>query len=364
MSLTWNTIAGFFAPWLITACTLLLHLVLPARRVTGYVIDEKSGKPLTYRLNGILVFTVSMAAFALLTRWGGVPADWLFERRWEGLAGSCVLGIAASIAIVTGVPKIKSSLPADFYLGRRFNPQFLGKRVDAKMFLYLTGATLLGLNILSFAARHVMLYGDNASPSVILYAALFFWFLLDYMTFERVHLYTYDLFAERVGFKLTFGCLTFYPYFYAIGLWAAAPLPNPNMPVWLMALSAAVFFTGWTFSRGANMQKYYFKTRPDKSFLGILKPSAISDGEHTLLCGGFWGMSRHVNYLGEVLMAAGLTLSLGYPGLLWGWLYPLYYVLLLSTRERDDEKRCRQKYGALWEEYTKRVPKRIIPRIY
>ena len=23
------------------------------------------------------------------------------------------------------------------------------------------------------------------------------------------------------------------------------------------------------------------------------------------------------------------------------WLYPLYYVLLLSTRERDDDKRCR-----------------------
>jgi hypothetical protein len=30
----------------------------------------------------------------------------------------------------------------------------------------------------------------------------------------------------------------------------------------------------------------------------------------------------------------------------------------------DDDKRCAQKYGPLWTEYLKRVPKRIIPFIY
>jgi delta14-sterol reductase len=46
------------------------------------------------------------------------------------------------------------------------------------------------------------------------------------------------------------------------------------------------------------------------------------------------------------------------------WLYPLYYVLLLGTRERDDDRRCAEKYGAVWEEYRKRVPWRIVPGIY
>ncbi|CAB4858545.1 unannotated protein [freshwater metagenome] len=71
-----------------------------------------------------------------------------------------------------------------------------------------------------------------------------------------------------------------------------------------------------------------------------------------------------MNYLGEILMAVGLTLALGQPGDLLPWLYPLYYVALLVPRERDDDRRCAAKYGPLWDEYRARVPRRIIPGIY
>jgi hypothetical protein len=46
------------------------------------------------------------------------------------------------------------------------------------------------------------------------------------------------------------------------------------------------------------------------------------------------------------------------------WLYPLFYVFLLFPRERADERRCAAKYGELWAEYERRVPKRIIPWVY
>jgi delta14-sterol reductase len=95
-----------------------------------------------------------------------------------------------------------------------------------------------------------------------------------------------------------------------------------------------------------------------------MRPETVSDGERHLLCSGFWGISRHVNYLGEILMATGLALSLGHLDSPWPWLYPLYYVGLLFPRERDDDKRCAEKYGALWDEYREKVPKRIIPGIY
>jgi len=42
----------------------------------------------------------------------------------------------------------------------------------------------------------------------------------------------------------------------------------------------------------------------------------------------------------------------------------LYYVALLVPRERDDDRRCAAKYGALWERYTARVRWRIIPGVY
>jgi protein-S-isoprenylcysteine O-methyltransferase Ste14 len=179
-----------------------------------------------------------------------------------------------------------------------------------------------------------------------------------------VHLYTYDFIAERVGFKLGWGCFTFYPYIYGIGLWATAGLPDPKTPGLLLALFGCMFFIGWILARGANMQKYLFKIEPNAVFLGIFKPKTVTNGKQSLLCSGFWGVSRHVNYLGEILMATGMTLALGWPGVWVVWLYPLYYVFLLFPRERADERRCAAKYGPLWNEYVRRVPKRIIPGIY
>jgi delta14-sterol reductase len=63
-------------------------------------------------------------------------------------------------------------------------------------------------------------------------------------------------------------------------------------------------------------------------------------------------------------MAVGLTLSLGRQAGWVSWLYPLYYVALLFPRERADERRCAAKYGDLWSEYVRLVPKRIIPGLY
>ena len=117
-------------------------------------------------------------------------------------------------------------------------------------------------------------------------------------------------------------------------------------------------------ARGANLQKFWFKRDPKARAFGVLEPRAISgDGKH-VLAGGFWGLSRHINYLGEILMATGLTLCLGYPLALAPWLYPLYYVALLFPRQYFDDRRCAEKYGPLWDEYCKRVPSRIIPGIY
>jgi delta14-sterol reductase len=359
-----DLVAGFFAPWIAYAIIVVAHIALPARHVTGYVRDERTGEPLRYRLNGPLVLAVAVALWILVGSTGMLSWDWLYLHRWSGLAGSCVLGFLFSLAVVLPAAGSGRAFLSDLYRGRRENIQFLGGRADAKMLLYLVGATMLALNILAFTAHHVLSFGSGSSPGVILYACLFLWFVVDYLIFERVHLYTYDIFAERVGFKLGWGCLTFYPYFYAVGLWAAADLPDPGTPGWLLVIYALVFFAGWTLSRGANMQKYYFKTEPGHALLGFIRPQALGEGERRLLYSGFWGVARHINYLGEILMATGLSLVLGRPGLWAIWLYPLYYVALLFPRERSDEIRCAAKYGELWSEYVRRVPRRIIPGLY
>lgn len=357
-------LAGFWTPWLVFGLVLLLHLLLPAQRVRGYVRDPQTGEPLRYRLNGIFVLAAALGLWVLAGQRGWLPWDYLWTHRWGSLAGACTLGLLFTLVVVLPARRTGRSLLADLFFGRLENPQCLGGRVDVKMYLYLAGATMLELNLLSFAAHHVMAHEGAISPGVLLHLGLFSWFVLDYLFFERVHLYTYDLFAERVGFKLGWGCLTFYPYFYAVGLWSVADLGDPGAPRWLLLVAAVVFFGGWCLARGANMQKFFFKLDPTHRFLRVFEPQVVTDGQRRLLCSGFWGISRHVNYLGEILMATGLALALGRPECIGPWLYPLYYVLLLVPRERDDHRRCAAKYGALWDEYCRRVPRRIVPGVY
>ncbi|MYF77149.1 MAG: ergosterol biosynthesis protein, partial [Acidobacteria bacterium] len=136
---------GFFAPWAVFAGILALHLVLPARRVAGYVRDGKRGARLRYRLNGPLVFVVTVGAW-FAAGWSGVmPWDWLWQHRWPGAAGAMTLGLVVSALVVLTAPGAGGNLLRDLYLGRRVNPQPFGGRADAKMFLYLAGAVLLEL---------------------------------------------------------------------------------------------------------------------------------------------------------------------------------------------------------------------------
>jgi protein-S-isoprenylcysteine O-methyltransferase Ste14 len=330
----------------VLALTLSLHLVLPARHVDGYVRDAE-GRPLRYRLNGLLVFAVTVGLFGGAVALGWLPADAFYRQRVPAAITACVLGLAFTAAVVLGAPP-RGGLLADLYLGRLENPRWLGGRIDLKVFLYLFGAVLLELNVLSSMAH-------APSAGTIAHAALFTFFVVDYLVFEEVHLYTYDFFAERVGFKLGWGCLCFYPFFYNVGLFTVADRAAAQLSGFALAGCVTVFLCGWTLSRGANLQKFLFRARGERH-------GEVLGG--VLLCGGFWRVSRHVNYLGEILMAVGLAAVLGHPTAIGPWLYPLYYVALLVPRERADDRRCAAKYGALWDEYRRRVPYRIVPWVY
>lgn len=352
---------GLITPLIAYAVITLLHVAIPARRRPGYVTDA-NGRVLNYRINGRYVLAASVILWFLLGYFRLVPFTWLYETRWWGLIGACVIGLVFSFVIVLRYPSTGRSVFADLWFGRSKDVQIKNGFVDAKVWLYLVGAVMLQLNVLSFAAYHLEMV-KSINPGFLLGCALLTWFCCEYLIFERIHLWTYDFIAERVGFKLGFGCLAFYPFFYSVALWFTAALPNPGIPVWVTILFGALFFGGWVLTRGANMQKFFFKTAPESRFLW-LAPQAITDGEHRLLVNGFWGASRHINYLGEIIQAVAIALAPGYFGVWMVWLYPLYYIALFLSRQADDDKVCRAKYGELWNEYTAKVKYRIVPRLY
>ena len=123
-----DLLIGFFAPWIMFAVVFGLHVVLPARRVVGYVRDERSGELLEYRLNGLLVFAVAVGAWFVAGYTGLMPWDWLWQHRWSGAAGALTLGLLASVAVVVTAPAGASGLLTDLFLGRRLNPRMLAAR--------------------------------------------------------------------------------------------------------------------------------------------------------------------------------------------------------------------------------------------
>ncbi len=363
-----EAILGFLTPLAIFVVFFVAQVVLPARRVPGYVINPETGQPRNYRLNGLLVFIIAIVVWALEPI--GLSRDWFYRSAIYAVAGGTVFAALIALVAMLSQPRgeIKNPLHA-FWTGRSLEHSLFNERFDLKMYLYVVGGTMLVLNALSGAAWHYERFGDNFNPGVFLYTAFFTLYILDYFIFERVQLYTYDLIHEKLGFKLIWGGLIIYGWLYILPLWGMAAHPHPGFStawtyVWLIGTGLLLVF-GWSISRGGNLQKYWFKRWPDRKFLGIIEPEYIQAGDRKILCSGFWGAARHFNYMGEGFACFAIGLSFGHFTNPWAWTYFIFIVSLFTWRQWDDEAHCAEKYGEeKWAEYKARVKYRICPWVY
>lgn len=276
--------------------------------------------------------------------------------------------------------------------GIEWNPRPLCG-VDMKMYNYLVGAVLLALNVVSGVYVHYHERG-TCSLAMIAYASCMTWFVADYMFFEHVHVYTYDIFRERTGFKMIWGCFCFYPYFYTVGMWPIVygqPEGRDIHPFTCISIFA-LFLLGWTLTRGANMQKFQWRTSKKRTFLcGLIEQRTVAGSKNRILRSGFWSLARHVrprsrqnnharfmshsrrrsrplqiNYFGEIVQGIALALP-GFlaTGSVLPLLYPAYYVALFVPRQIDDDKACAEKYGRdVWDRYCAAVRWRIVPGVW
>ena len=365
-----EAVAGFFTPLVIFAVFLAAQLILPARPVPGYVIDQETGEPRQYRLNGLLVFVIALAVWAIAPEFTDFERDWFYRSSIYAVAGGTLFtAIFAAIAVLTQPKTEPMNVWAELWFGRVQELSFFNNRFDVKMYFYVVGGTMLSLNALSGAWYHYELHGDNANPGVYLYAAFFTFYVLDYFIFERVQLYTYDLIHEKLGFMLFWGGLVVYGWMFILPLWGMAVHPDPGFSapwnyVWLIG-TPMLFLLGWGIGRGANLQKYTFKRWPDRKFLGLIEPKYIEAGDRKILYSGLWGVARHFNYMGEGFLALSIALVFGHFGNPWAWTYFVFVVTFFTFRQHGDDKLCAEKYGAeKWAEYQAKVKYRIFPGIY
>lgn len=140
---------------------------------------------------------------------------------------------------------------------------------------------------------------------------------------------------------LVFGDYVFIPFAFSVQCHYLLDYPDYTSP--LLAIPfIALYLVGYYIFRTSNSQKNQFKTDPSKEIWGK-KPETIGG---KLLVSGFWGLGRHMNYTGDLIMAVAYCLPCGTQ--IGGYFYAFYLFILLTHRAFRDDTKCRQKYKTLW----------------
>ncbi|KAI3471983.1 hypothetical protein Pfo_028671 [Paulownia fortunei] len=310
---SWTSVAMLLAFFTYLA---IAGSILPGRIVPGVTLSD--GTRLHYRCNGLLllillVFLLGMGGWMDLVS----PTE-IADRGLELLSTTLIFSLFVTLLLCIACcrsrdqssslkPHITGNLIHDWWFGIQLNPQFMG--IDLKF--YFVRAGMMGWLLINLSL-----------------------YILDYFFYEEYMTSTWDIIAERLGFMLVFGDLVWIPFTFSIQGWW---LLNNEVELTTAAIIAncLVFLIGYLVFRGANKQKHVFKKNPKALIWG--RPPKVVGGK--LLASGYWGIARHSNYLGDLLVALSFSLPCGISSPV-PYFYPIYLFILLIWRERRDEARC------------------------
>lgn len=337
--------------------------VLPGKLVPGVILSD--GTRLHYRCNGLL----SLLLLVLLLGFGAginlVPPTAIADKGIEILSMTFIFSFLATLALyVVGFkckgysssmkPHVTGNIISDWWFGIQLNPQFMG--IDLKFFFVRAG--MMGWLLINLSILAKCIQDGNLIQSMVLYQILTGLYIIDYFFYEEFMTSTWDIIAERLGFMLVFGDLVWIPFTFSIqGWWLLRNKVELTTPA--IIANCLVFFMGYLVFRGSNKQKHFFKKNPKAPIWG--RPPKVVGGK--LLASGYWGIARHCNYLGDLLLALSFSLPCGISSAV-PYFYPIYLLILLIWRERRDDARCAEKYKDVWKEYCEIVPWRILPYVY
>jgi Delta14-sterol reductase len=343
----------------------VLGAALPGKVAPGALLPNGQPKVrLQYKCNGLLLTGVTVVGLGAAVWNGYVEGSWIADNYAQlfSAANAFALLLSVYLFVVGRLSRPKNwlahrSVTEDFVMGAELNPHILG--IDVKFFSYRPSMAGWLLINLSFLAKQYDTLGFVTSR-MMLYQVLTAWYVWDYFVHESKMVHTWDIIAEHFGLMLVWGDYVFIPFGFSVQNFF---LLADTRPISFLEVAAilSTFTVGFAIFRGANSQKHNFKTDPSAHIWG--KPP-ITLGGGRLLASGFWGISRHMNYTGDLLLALSYCMPCGFRSGSLPYFYLIYLLLLTIHREHRDDERCMLKYKAVWEEYCLRVPYRMMPFIY
>jgi protein-S-isoprenylcysteine O-methyltransferase Ste14 len=352
----------FYAGWL--ALQAGLYHFLPGRREEGQPLPD--GSRLTYRLNGLASFAISLGLWALLHATGLMPGDFIYLHLPTilGTANVVVLGLCVYVYVLgraqaTAEERRLNALEA-FFVGAARNPR--NGRFDWKFFCESRpGLTFWVLIAFSCAAHQYETFGHITNAMGLVCFSIFL-YIADYYVHEDAILTTWDIVHEPFGWMLCWGSLVYVPFFYPLAaIWLASHAYS--LPMWAAIGILILNVTGYVIFRQCNIQKHRFRKDPATKIWG--KPPTFIQTERgtKLLTSGWWGVASHANYLGDLMMALAMGLTVG-GNTVFGYGYFFAFVILLIHRDWRDDRHCAAKYGDDWKAYRAKVRWHIVPGLY
>lgn len=354
--------------------------ILPGKMLNG--VQLRDGSHLTYKINGL---SMSLALIGLLLarlagseRYYLYELDFLYKNLFKLALVAIIFSFLLSIFVyVSSFIPLRNTNKAgnkerilsvngntgnaiyDWFIGRELNPR-IGSW-DIKLFCELRPGMLLWLLINLSCVHHQYHAKGYISDSLILVNALQAFYIFDGVLNEEGLLTMMDITTDGFGFMLSFGDLVWVPFTYCLQARYLSLSPKPvHLGVTKISLILLLSIIGYYIFHSANQQKSDFKSgKLDEQNLKYIRTEFGSK----LLCDGWWGMSQHINYFGDWIIAWSWCLPTGFETPL-TYFYVVYFAALLVHRQMRDEAKCKVKYGDSWIEYERKVPYKIIPYIY
>lgn len=362
----WDTDAALiYLSWY--AFCVLAWVILPGDWVDGTVLRDGSKKK--YKINAFSTFLLALGIVSGIVFNFGPQAFTILYEKWVGLLTASVL-MAIAQAVYCYASSFRSgallalggnsgNLIYDFFIGRELNPS-IGS-FDIKSFNELRPGLILWVLInISMACEQAVRRGGFLQVTDSMWLVLCFQFLYvaDGLYNEPALFTTMDITTDGFGFMLAIGDLAWVPFTYSLQARYLAFHPVELGPMGTAAIIGVNLLGYWIF-RTANNEKNEFRSGRNPKDLKFMETKRGTK----LLISGWWGISQHPNYLGDLVMAFAWSLPTLFDTPI-TYFYVCYFLVLLIHRQRRDDEACQNKYGDDWIKYKKLVPYRIFPYIY
>ncbi|XP_064593130.1 delta(14)-sterol reductase TM7SF2 isoform X2 [Zonotrichia leucophrys gambelii] len=184
------------------------------------------------------------------------------------------------------------------------------------------------------------------------------------LNWERVGLCAWELSVNPApgpgGFLGLFGGLAWGPFGGPLPALLLLRRPQQGLGGAGGAACGGLYALGLWIFHGATTQRSLFSHDPRDPRVAGLATVPTATGQ-LLLAGGWWGLVRRPDDLGELLMALGWTLPCGLSPPL---LLLLAGAALRELRALQGERRQRRRFGGAWGGLCQRVPHRLLPLLY